>query len=70
MENHNKQKSKKVHCLNRLLCYFSGDYDLLCPGGPGFKPNPVTVILEGIEFLLCVFSKNRRWIMYWCKYKT
>lgn len=25
----------------------SGEYEELCPGGPGFRPNTVTVILEG-----------------------
>ena len=25
----------------------AGDYEELCPGGPGFRPNTVTVILEG-----------------------
>ncbi|XP_033023454.1 fibrillin-1 isoform X1 [Lacerta agilis] len=27
----------------------SSDYKLLCPGGEGFRPNPITVILEDID---------------------
>ena len=26
----------------------TGEYEELCPGGPGFRPNAETVILEGI----------------------
>lgn len=26
------------------------EYKILCPGGEGFRPNPITVILEGISF--------------------
>lgn len=26
---------------------FSAEYKILCPGGEGFRPNPITVILEG-----------------------
>jgi len=28
-----------------------GEYDVLCPGGSGYRPNDVTVILEGGPFL-------------------
>ncbi|KAJ6664070.1 hypothetical protein lerEdw1_008285 [Lerista edwardsae] len=27
----------------------SSDYKLLCPGGEGFRPNPITVILEDVD---------------------
>lgn len=33
------------------------DYKILCPGGEGFRPNPITVILEGKCFsfvLTCI----------------
>lgn len=26
------------------------EYKILCPGGEGFRPNPITVILEGKGF--------------------
>lgn len=29
-----------------MLCV-TAEYKTLCPGGEGFKPNPITVILEG-----------------------
>lgn len=31
-----------------MCCLFlSAEYKVLCPGGEGFRPNPITVILEG-----------------------
>lgn len=38
--------------LTCLLLYFTlAEYNTLCPGGEGFRPNPITIILEG-EFLI------------------
>lgn len=39
-----------------LSCYASlyftvAEYNTLCPGGEGFRPNPITIILEG-EFIV------------------
>ena len=33
-------------CIN--LYMFSDAYKRLCPGGPGFRPNTVSVLLEGM----------------------
>uniref|UniRef100_A0A3B1JMS0 Fibrillin 1 n=1 Tax=Astyanax mexicanus TaxID=7994 RepID=A0A3B1JMS0_ASTMX len=33
----------------------SSEYKSLCPGGEGFRPNPITVILEGRSKALCGF---------------
>lgn len=31
------------------VCVFpAAEYKTLCPGGEGFRPNPITVILEGL----------------------
>lgn len=30
-----------------VLHLFIAEYKTLCPGGEGFRPNPITVILEG-----------------------
>lgn len=32
-----------------FVCLFVSvaEYKILCPGGEGFRPNPITVILEG-----------------------
>lgn len=30
---------------------FSAEYKVLCPGGEGFRPNPITVILEGNVYI-------------------
>lgn len=36
------------HCLQLNLLWFpAAEYRILCPGGEGFRPNPITVILEG-----------------------
>lgn len=32
--------------------FFSAEYKVLCPGGEGFRPNPITVILEGNTYYL------------------
>lgn len=29
------------------LSFYIAEYKTLCPGGEGFRPNPITVILEG-----------------------
>lgn len=37
-------------CYNYLIyCIYVSlaEYNILCPGGEGFKPNPITIILEG-----------------------
>ena len=45
-----------IHCLSRLhtgyrisfsFPHFVAEYYTLCPGGEGFRPNPITIILEG-----------------------
>lgn len=44
-----------LHCLSPLntgvksfLSHcFVAEYYTLCPGGEGFRPNPITIILEG-----------------------
>lgn len=35
--------------INVLYVYVisAAEYKTLCPGGEGFRPNPITVILEG-----------------------
>ncbi|KAL0963262.1 hypothetical protein UPYG_G00351840 [Umbra pygmaea] len=33
----------------RCPAHTSSDYSTLCPGGDGFRPNPVTIILEDID---------------------
>lgn len=35
-----------VACFHDVIC-FTAEYKTLCPGGEGFRPNPITVILEG-----------------------
>ena len=40
------------------LC--EGEYDELCPGGFGFRPNEVTVILEGLSVYLYLYSSEER----------
>lgn len=30
-----------------LWCCVTAEYRTLCPGGEGFRPNPITVIVEG-----------------------
>ena len=39
-----------------FVCLFASvaEYKILCPGGEGFRPNPITVILEGnsVSFIL------------------
>ena len=32
-----------------MYIFDTGQYELLCPGGPGVKPDDVTVILEDID---------------------
>lgn len=34
---------------DEMLLFFlvTAEYKTLCPGGEGFRPNPITVILEG-----------------------
>ena len=36
-----------------MMCV--GQYDELCPGGSGFRPNDVTVILEGSVARISVY---------------
>ena len=50
------------------------EYDRLCPGGPGFRPNPVTVNLEDVDECKempgkgwCISVVTYRW---WQAYKT
>ena len=40
--------------LNLYVCVYVcvGDYDRLCPGGPGFRPNGGTAVLEGQSTVL------------------
>lgn len=33
--------------LNWIFFVSIAEYKILCPGGEGFRPNPITVILEG-----------------------
>lgn len=33
-------------CCDLVSCV-TAEYKTLCPGGEGFRPNPITVILEG-----------------------
>lgn len=33
------------------FCLLTAEYKTLCPGGEGFRPNPITVILEGKDGL-------------------
>ena len=41
-------KTGQGYCISAILFLpSSAEYDELCPGGPGFRPNTVTVILEG-----------------------
>lgn len=37
---------KQSHWFAVYFC-FAAEYKTLCPGGEGFRPNPITVILEG-----------------------
>ena len=37
-------------CTQEDLFCFLGEYEMLCPGGPGFKPNNETLVLEGKLF--------------------
>jgi len=34
-----------------MLYFTLAEYNTLCPGGEGFRPNPITIILEG-EFII------------------
>jgi len=34
-----------------MRCWILGDFDTLCPEGTGFKPNPDTVVIEGMLYL-------------------
>jgi len=41
--------------MRLFVCGFiSVDYDRLCPGGPGYRPNGVSAVLEGNLFI-CFF---------------
>lgn len=41
-----------IWLIYSLLLYFTvAEYNTLCPGGEGFRPNPITIILEG-EFIV------------------
>lgn len=39
----------------------AADYKTLCPGGEGFRPNPITVILEGKTLFSLLCLKTTRW---------
>lgn len=36
-----------IWCCVPFLFVLTAEYKTLCPGGEGFRPNPITVILEG-----------------------
>ena len=37
------------------VCVCVGEYDRLCPGGPGFRPNGVSAVLEGNTLMMLVW---------------
>lgn len=43
----------------------AADYKTLCPGGEGFRPNPITVILEGKTLFSLLCLKTTRWCHWW-----
>lgn len=38
---------------------FAAEYYTLCPGGEGFRPNPITIILEGKLIANCHVGCNK-----------
>ena len=38
-----------VYIERSVQCYCAGDFERMCPGGPGVKPDDVTVVLEDID---------------------
>lgn len=46
-------------CDELLLFLVTAEYKTLCPGGEGFRPNPITVILEG-QICLCTHRQHTR----------
>jgi hypothetical protein len=44
------------------------EYKILCPGGEGFRPNPITVILEGnsVSFVLKCVQFEFAWVYLQC----
>lgn len=43
-------RSSKFRGTHMELLVSIAEYKILCPGGEGFRPNPITVILEGKGF--------------------
>ena len=43
---------------------FIAEYKILCPGGEGFRPNPITVILEGnsVSFIIKCTHFEPPWV--------
>lgn len=39
--------------------FFPAEYYTLCPGGEGFRPNPITIILEGQFLTSCHVDFNK-----------
>lgn len=49
--------------------FFSiAEYKILCPGGEGFRPNPITVILEGnsVSFIRKSIRAELPWVYWQC----
>lgn len=39
--------------------FLQAEYYTLCPGGEGFRPNPITIILEGEFVAICRVGFNK-----------
>lgn len=44
----------------RVCVFLAAEYKTLCPGGEGFRPNPITVILEGKRLCFPLKPETRR----------
>lgn len=50
--------------LNLIFFFSIAEYKILCPGGEGFRPNPITVILEGnsVSFIRKSIRAELPWV--------
>lgn len=44
------------HIKSPLFLCSVAEYYTLCPGGEGFRPNPITIILEGEHILILTLT--------------